>query len=423
MVGLMKRALFVLRDVPRPSISIAGLFSGQEALSGTHSSTLLVAEGLARRGWEVAVLIMRGGKLVDTAVQTFEQIEPAASWAANARVVWSYYGDDGIVDQLNAARMAPIVWSHIHVPRIAREWLRAGKSSGLLTVSDTARLPLLRSTAHNRIGRVYNPLSPVFESQAAVHADRYSVGTVAFTGYLNVSKGAHRLLQLWPHARRLHPTATLLLVGSERLYGSGRPVGPNGLSTPAFEEQYLNPIVAEFGSLENAGIHPAGLLSPQDLRDLYAKCSLGIVNPNWHEYTETFCCSAVEMLATGLPVFGVARGALPETVGLTGGARLSEHEDTKQEANELVAMLRDQENLRRLGATGSQFVRQHYTLDRILDCWEEILSRPDRLESQAGPWRGPITRRYKIEKLAGRLGLESMLDLAAHTARALKLAG
>lgn len=416
----MKRVLFVLRDLPRTPLSITSLFDGREALSGTHLSTLLVAEGLVRRGWEVGMLIVKGGQLTATAIKSFDSVEQAAAWTGNGQAVWSYYGDDAIAGRLNQAGLRPILWSHIHVPGVVRGWLRSGKIAGLLTVSDTARLTLLRSKAHARIGRIYNCLAPVFEQPAMPATDRYAAGAVVFAGYLNVSKGAHRLLQLWSHVRRLEPAAKLLLAGSERLYGSSRPIGPSGLASPEFEEQYLAPIVKEFGSLEMAGIHPAGLLTPIALRDLYGRCRLGMVNPNWHEYTETFCCSATEMLATGLPVFSVARGALPESIGLTGGAWLTQHEDLQQAASELVTLLRDEARLKRLGSTGAEFVRQHYGLPQIVTAWEQALNDPTKLELHSGAWRGPKTSRYSIEKWCGKLGLESLLNTATQAVHALK---
>ena len=416
----MKRALFVLRDLPRATVSIESLFAGREALSGTHLCTLLVAEGLARRGWEIGLLSVRGGSLTQTAIEGFSTVAEAASWAANAHVVWSYYGDDPILDQLNQAGLRPILWSHIHVPGIVREWLRDRKVAGLLTVSDTARLTQLRSRAHRRVGRVYNCLAPVFAEPVTASAQRYTQGAIVFAGYLNVSKGAHRLLQMWQRVRRLEPGAKLLLAGSEKLYGSDRAVGPSGLAAPAFEEQYLAPIIAEFGSLENAGIYPAGLLQPVALRDLYQQCRLGIVNPNWHEYTETFCCSAAEMLATELPVFSVARGALPETIGRTGGAWLTGHEDLQQAASELATLIRDPDRLRQLGRTGAQFVRQHYGLGHIVDAWERVFGDPSRLDLHAGPWRGPTNVRYRMERWAGKLNLEPLVTSAAKIAHALK---
>lgn len=416
----MKRVLFILRDLPRSPLSIENLFGGREALSGTHLSTLLVAEGLARRGWEVGMLIVKGGQLTATGMKNFDSVEQAAAWTANAQVIWSYYGDDAIADRLSEAGLRPILWSHIHVPGVVREWLRSGKIAGLLTVSDTARLTLLRSKTHTRIGRIYNCLAPIFEEPATPVTDRHAAGAIVFAGYLNVSKGAHRLLQLWSHVRRLEPAAKLLLAGSERLYGSSRPVGPSGLASPDFEAQYLAPIVKEFGSLERAGIHPAGLLTPVALRDLYLQCRLGIVNPNWRDYTETFCCSATEMLATGLPVFSVARGALPESIGLTGGAWLTQHEDLRQAASELVMLIRDEARLKRMGSTGAEFVRRHYGLPQVVTAWERALSDPAKLEFHTGAWRGPKTSRYRIEKWAGKLGLESLLNTATQAVHALK---
>ena len=52
---------------------------------------------------------------------------------------------------------------------------------------------------------------------------------------------------------------------------------------------------------------------------MFNEASLGFINFNWDSFTETFCCAAMEILATELPVFSYAAGALPETLGQTGG--------------------------------------------------------------------------------------------------------
>lgn len=417
----MKKILFILRNLPRNDISIQKLFSGYEALSGTHSTTLMIAEGLARRGWASAVHIVNGGKIHHSEVKNFDNLDKAASWISNETVIWSYNGDNKILNSLNRAGLLPIVWSHIHVPKEVRSWLLSGVIRGLLTVSDTARLPFLRSKYHSRIGRVYNPLSPVFGAVGDRVIGSNNAHEIVFTGYMNVSKGAHRLMQLWPCIRRLEPKANLILAGSERLYGSERDVGPSGLSSPAFEMKYLAPIIAEFGSLEKAGIITAGLLPPVELKRIYLKCRLGIVNLNLHDFTETFCCTATEMLASGLPVFGVARGALPETIGLSGGAYLSDQENLQNSAQEFVDLYNDKMRLLRMGEDGIFYAKQYYSLDHVLNKWEQLLDAPDRLEEKTGDWRGPRTKRFLVEKWTGKLRLEKVLNLAVNTVRLIRL--
>jgi Glycosyl transferases group 1 len=234
----------------------------------------------------------------------------------------------------------------------------------------------------------------------------------------------HRVRELWRHVRRASPGIRLLLAGTERLCGSERDLGPFGFARPDFELRYVAPLVAEFGSLEAAGIEPVGLLSPHALRELYACASLGVVNMNWNEYAETFCCAATEMLATGLPVFSVARGALPETIGGSGGAVLTRQESPAGAAREFCELVADPSRLARLGTAGRSYVREAYALERALDEWERLLQQDDRIEQLSGPWRGPRNAQYFLELAAGRLGAPWLLDSPAKARRAvLRLMG
>jgi hypothetical protein len=412
-VTTMPRTLFVFRDLPRPVVSMQRTLAGEEALSGTNSSGLLVAEGLARRGHEIAVVTLDGRELTEARFARMNSLEDAARWVGGGRVVWVYYGNDEILEQLNAAGLKPVVWSHIHVSRLNRDWLEAGQIHSVLTVSDTARVSLLRSATHSRTGRVYNPLAPVFDHSEGSHpsADRFTSKRVVFCGHPSISKGAHRLLAMWSHVKEAEPAAVLHLAGTRKLYGDAQVTGALGVFHPEFEKRYVQPLVAKFGSLDAAGIQPSGLLSPRDLCTLYEGAQLGVVNPNWFEYTETFCCAAVEMLATGLPVFGVARGALPETIGPSGGVFLSCEQNPKDQARDFLAFLRRGTALEALGLKGASYVRREYGWSVIVERWEEILRAAQNIERATGRWRGPVDLRYWIERSAGRLGAGRLLDL------------
>jgi glycosyltransferase involved in cell wall biosynthesis len=242
---------------------------------------------------------------------------------------------------------------------------------------------------------------------------------VVYAGAAGPTKGMHRLLQMWRHVRRVHPGVRLCLAGTERLCGNARELGPFGFARPDFELRYVAPLVAEFGSLEAANIELLGLLSPRQLCDLYASASLGVVNMNWSEYGETFCCAATEMLATGLPVFSVARGALPETIGRSGGAVLTGQESAEAAARELCELVADPSRLARLGAAGRSYVRQAYGLERILDEWERLLRQDGQIEGLCGAWRGPRNAQYLLERAAGRLGAPWLLDSPARGRHAL----
>jgi glycosyltransferase involved in cell wall biosynthesis len=419
---VLKRRLFVLRDLPRSKVSVAGMLRGEEALSGTHSSALLIAEGLAKRGHQIGICVLNGQQIIDSSAQIFPTLEAAANWLGRDTAIWVNYGDDPTLDRLNAAGIKPIIWVHVSVSPTNRAWLESGRVRAIVTVSDTARMSMLRSTSRRRVGRVYNPLLPSFRSPDAPLHDRFERHLAVFTGAAGVTKGLHRLLEMWAYVRETDSSAKLVIVGTGRLYGEQRKLGPFGLASEEFERRYVTPLVNRFGSLAEAGIELAGLMGPRDLQQLYAGASVGVVNMNRGEYTETFCCAAVEMLATGLPVFSVACGALPETIGLTRGALLTTNAQAQRAAAEFNGLLSDSKRLRQLGAAGARAVSELYGWERIVEEWERLLDQDSNIDALSGVWRGPKSLRFWLEYGTGRLGMPWVLDLAATAVRRIRRA-
>ena len=413
-----RRVLFVILRLPRPLISVRGLVAGQEAMSGTHSTSLLIADGLAQRGWEVGMLILDGGRLTETSVETFNDIAQARSWLGNNRAVWCYQGNAGIMEKLRQAQVRPVVWSHIDLSSEISDWLDQDWITGVVTVSDFCRLALLHHSGHRRIGRIYNPLNPFYAGENGTQSIvRAHPRQAVFPGYVGETKGAHHLFQCWRHVRRALPDARLVVAGSAKLYREDASVGPFGVASPEFERRYISPLIQEFGSLAQAGIHLAGLLSPVELRSLYQQSSLGVINLNAHNATETFSCSGVEMAACGLRVLSMASAALPETVGFTGNAVL-----VAQPAQLVPAFVNalnqplDPKNIE----TQKQQIRNRYRLSRIVDDWEELLiAHADRFCDLAGPWQYKKNFRYLVKITLARIHAGRLLDGFLELRRAL----
>lgn len=414
---MAKRCLFVIRALPRARVSVAAVLAGDEALSGTHMATVLAAEGLARRGFEIGLHVVHGQQLVDKSFDTFTDLPSAATWIGRDPTVWASYGDYPILERLRASGLKPIIWAHLPLTVSDKRALQSGGATGVIGVSDSVRTPLLRMREHRSVGRIYNPLAPFFILPSDSDSNRYATRTVVYVGSGGVLKGLHHVLAMWRFVRRADPSAKLLLAGTGKLYGEERSLGLHGISSPDFESRYVAPLADEFGSLHAAGVEPLGLLTPRELRGEYQRASLGVVNMNWNENEETFCCTAVEMLATGLPVFSVPRGALPETIGRSGGAFLTRRQEPSAAAEDFCTLLSNPGHLASMGATGRAFVRTEYAWERVLDQWARLVDRDGEVSVINGPWRGPVTPRYYLERSAGLMKAGWLLDAAAFAVR------
>ena len=404
-----RRVLFIILGLPRPVISVRGLVTGHEAMSGTHSSSLLVADGLAQRGWEVGMLIVNGGRLTETPIVTFSDLAQARSWLGDNRAVWCYHGNGGIMEKLRNANIRPVVWCHIDLSSEISDWLNRDWITGVVTVSDFCRLALLHHSKYRRIGRIYNPLNPFYaETGGPQRMEPKHPRQAVFSGYVGETKGAHHLFQCWRQVRRALPDAQLVIAGSAKLYRHDAAVGSLGVASPEFEQRHIYPLAQEFGSLEQAGVHLVGLLSPTELRSLYHQSSLGVINLNAYSATESFSCSGVEMASCGLTVFSMASSALPETIGFTGSAVLVTH-PAQLEAAFVDALSRPKDPKKIEGQ--QRQIRDRYRLSRILDCWDRLLLAPaDRFYELAGPWQYNKSFRYFVKKALARIHAGWLLD-------------
>jgi glycosyltransferase involved in cell wall biosynthesis len=87
----------------------------------------------------------------------------------------------------------------------------------------------------------------------------------------------------------------------------------------------------------------------------------------------------LEAMACGIPVVQPRRGAFTEIVEKTGGGLLVEPDDPESLADGLMQIYRDPSLGERLGQSGFEKVREHYSVarmaDRALEVYEDLISR------------------------------------------------
>jgi alpha-1,6-mannosyltransferase len=109
------------------------------------------------------------------------------------------------------------------------------------------------------------------------------------------------------------------------------------------------------------------------LADLYAAVDLYVAPGS----AETFGLSAMEGLASGLPVLSVDRGGVAESVSLSGAGRLYASGDPAHLAEQAIGILG--EDLVALGSLGRRYAEEHHgwdaVLDRLFGVYRTVLNR------------------------------------------------
>lgn len=109
------------------------------------------------------------------------------------------------------------------------------------------------------------------------------------------------------------------------------------------------------------------------LADLYGAVDLYVAPGS----AETFGLSAMEGLASGLPVLSVDRGGVAESITLSGAGRLFTSGDPAHLAEQAVGLFG--EDLAALGRLGRRYAEEHHgwdtVLDRLFEVYRHVLGR------------------------------------------------
>ncbi len=181
--------------------------------------------------------------------------------------------------------------------------------------------------------------------QLGIDADARVLVFVAHGGLSNPYKDGALLLEAAQRVADRHGATELIVVGGER-----RVEAVHGALT-------LREIPYVRGAQRLADVYRAA--------DLYVHAA----------YEETFCITAAEALACGIPVVAAAGGGLPEVVRHGETGLVSEPGMLDPFVAGIERLLADGDERRRMGAAASVYARQRFDAERMVDSYLDICSR------------------------------------------------
>lgn len=199
-----------------------------------------------------------------------------------------------------------------------------------------------------------------------VRGDQYPP-YVTYTGSLTYDKNFHLLAAVWKEIVNSVPDAQLHVIGSGKLYDRNSVMGAMGIADKEYEELFLPFLCDQEGSLLPSVIFH-GIMG-EEKYEIYRQSAVGVVNPM---ATETFCLSAIEKEACGIPVVSRRKNGLLDTVqdGKTGIL----YKDVKELASVIVDLLTDKEKNIRMGQAAAAFARTEFLPEKVLPEWIRVLT-------------------------------------------------
>jgi len=273
------------------------------------------------------------------------------------------------INKLEELKQPFILWDH-NGPTASFETILAGTHSlkRIVCVSKAQANWHRHRRFFSKVTYIYNgqdyPLKNIKEKKSA-----HNIG---YLGAVSESKGFHWVAKAWPQIKQAFPDATLTVIGSIKTHNKNSQTGEFGIAIPEFEDKYIKPYLGNtLDEINKNGVNFTGHISPNEMPSYMDKLDLGVVNPNMDGSNETFCVSAIDFQANGVPVIGASAGGLTETVnnGKTGILI----NDSNKLADAVIKLLNDKEKLLFLSRNGNNWVRQNFSRAGICERWRNLI--------------------------------------------------
>lgn len=236
-----------------------------------------------------------------------------------------------------------------------------------------------REMAENLIGHQIQNKSKVIVN--AIHYESYNnIETkkfndyqdtikIAFLGAITPVKNFHLLAEIWPKIVKKYKNAELWVFGSAKTYDSKAKLGKYNITYPNYEKKFINYLTNKKGIILDS-VKFFGSVGIEKYSSFH-HVDIGVVNPSGN--SETFCLSAVELQAAGIPVIAGARGGLMDTVleGQTGFLVNS----SKELLSRINYLIENRLIRKKMGIAAHHYVKNKYNFSLIMFEWEELLKK------------------------------------------------
>ncbi len=390
--------IFWHHDIHGP-ISLGNIWSGQHGYGGSVARLRLLF-WLMERGHDVHLIgnVQSGNLRGVTASSGVDLLESGAFHDKKEPfilVLNDAPSDENWQKIAHLPNVIRLYWAGVQFPFKWLERIRDGSLHRIVCVS----------RYHRDLYRIYPGFEHIEYSYSGVDLDLLEEATPSeLPDYtvLSVSiprrtKGFHNLLEAWKYIHQRLPNARLRVCGAAKMHDPNTKVGRTGVLDEeleaAFPDFFSNPP-------ETCQQHGIELMGTRTLESVYGDlkaADVAVVNTNWDGAFETYCRSAVEAQAAGIPVVGAKRGSLPEVVqdGVTGV--LIDRPNPVMLGKAIVRLLSDRELRQRIGSTAREWIRPKADYTLLAQDWEAIARR-----AQSGV--PAPTERLQLSDLLRRLG-------------------
>lgn len=363
----MARIAFFLDTRCIRSSDVRNVDAGNPGIGGTEYMFFLVAAYLAR-SHQVSMYVTAPGSYPPgiryVVVRDFSDAAVTISSAGEQIVILRDTEVRRNQPLLHAMKQRVLVWAHNFSRRkTLKACARCPSITRYLCVSREQHARLRDEDLFAKSDYIFNA---VVTKTYPTAPSPPTEDNVFYMGSLVKSKGFHIVARYWADIVKAVPTARLHVVGSGRLYNEEASLGPLGIASADYEQQFAE-YVTEHGRLRKDIVFH-GILGTDKWRFL-RQAKVAITNPTG--VGETFCIAAAEFGALGVPVVTRKAGGLIDVVddGVSGILIDAEHELPEA----VVGLLTDENRRVAMGRNAMARIRSRFDIEVVIGKWENTI--------------------------------------------------
>lgn len=374
-----KIAFYIELKDKKETLQFSDLDAGNPGIGGTQYLFLLTVKYLNRLyGTGYAVLLTDGDfGIEDTEIIVdYVSDEKEAVHYCEEHMISVLTFNANIADRVNAevfdTSVRLILWAHNTLTE-KRQQIVAQTASieRVVCVSESQYRNMVDTPCYDKCTYINNVIPSWFYNNSTL--SDYSETKAVYIGSIMPQKGVHNLLEIWRHVEKRAPEAQLYIFGGASIWNHNVKLGSSGVA-----DQYYDRIIQRrMKKLQHPeNVHFMGAKGWKDIDGMIKTARVGIVNPSHYMRDETFCMSAVEMEAHGIPIVSRQRQDGLGTTIQHGETGFLEEQDIHI-AERIVSLLKDDVLCHQMGVvareTAKEFVVEHEVFK-----WHDIVETDRR---------------------------------------------
>lgn len=372
-----KIAFYLPMNNVRSNMRNADLDEGNPGLGGTQYLFLLTVKHLNQKhGGHYALLLTNEGFCFDdkeVPYKTANSEHEAVKYCENNKIEVLTINAN-VIDVVDKSAFDTsvriFIWAH-NTLTWKRQLIAHTTDSieRVICVSERQYLNMADTPCYKKCTYINNIIPEKFYERATL--TDYSSPSAVYIASIMPQKGVHNLLSIWKYVERALPEANLYIFGGSNIWNQNKELGSIGVAD-IYYERIIKRKLKKLKHVEN--VHFMGAKGWNEIDQLIRSARVGIVNPSFYMRDETFCMSAVEMEAHGIPVVSRMRSDGLLTTINNGYSGFLEEKD-KKIAEKMIQMLQNDENSKQIGIQARKFAQQ-FLVENEIEKWNEMVKQP-----------------------------------------------